>query len=85
MYLHLGQNVVVSASDIIGIFDLDNTTCSRATRDFLKSAEENGRIVSVADDLPRAFVVVNGGGGTLVYLTQLAAATLIRRGELIYR
>ena len=35
MYLHLGQSVVVPYGDIIGIFDLDNTTQSHLTRTFL--------------------------------------------------
>ena len=30
MYLHLGQETVVRERDIIGIFDLDNTTVSRS-------------------------------------------------------
>ena len=32
MYLHLGQSVVVPFRDVIGIFDLDTTTDSRAER-----------------------------------------------------
>ena len=35
MYLHLGSSVVIPQSDVLGIFDLDNTTSSRITRDFL--------------------------------------------------
>ena len=38
MYLHLGQSVVVPFRDVIGIFDLDTTTDSRITREFLKRA-----------------------------------------------
>jgi len=57
MYLHLGQNVVVPETDVIGIFDLDNTTCSRITRDFLSGAERSGRIISVSEELPNSFVV----------------------------
>ena len=57
MYLHLGQNVVVSDADVIGIFDLDNTTGSRITRNFLNEAEKAGRVTSVSDDLPKSFVV----------------------------
>ena len=39
MYLHLGQSVVVAYRDVIGIFDMDNTTSSRLTRNFLNQAE----------------------------------------------
>ena len=40
MYLHLGQETVVRERDIIGIFDLDNTTVSRHTRKTLNEAEK---------------------------------------------
>ena len=57
MYLHLGLNVVVPEADVIGIFDLDNTTGSHITRKFLSDAERSGRVVSVSDDLPKSFVL----------------------------
>ena len=45
MYLHLGQSVVVPFRDVVGIFDLDNTTSSIHTRKFLERAEKEGRVV----------------------------------------
>ena len=57
MYLHLGQNVVVPETTVIGVFDLDNTTGSRITRKFLSDAEKARRVISVSDELPKAFVV----------------------------
>ena len=32
MYLHIGASVVIPEQDVLGIFDLDNTTSSRITR-----------------------------------------------------
>ena len=52
MYLHLGQSVVVPFRDVVGIFDLDNTTASHRTRSFLTRAEKEGRVVNVSEDLP---------------------------------
>ena len=63
MYLHLGQDALVKTSDVIGIFDLDNTTVSKNTRDFLARAEKKGRVVNVAADLPKTFVVCGKGKG----------------------
>ena len=40
MYLHLGQSVVVPFQDVVGVFDLDNTTSSIHTRKFLERAEK---------------------------------------------
>ena len=45
MYLHLGQSVVVPYRDVIGLFDLDNTTSSHITRAALERAEREGRVV----------------------------------------
>ena len=82
MYLHLGQNVMVPESAVLGVFDLDNTTWSFRTRRFLERAEREGRVVSVGDDLPRSFVLVREGDGPpTVYITQLAPATLQKRAE----
>ena len=82
MYLHLGQSVVVRQKDILGIFDLDNTTSSFRTRKFLERAEREGRMVTVTDDLPKSFVVCQGKDGkAVVYLSQLSSATLRGRAE----
>ena len=77
MYLHLGQSVVVPHSRILGIFDLDNTSWSYKTREFLEQAELEGRVISVCDDLPRSFVVAGTEEGTAtVYISQLSSAAL---------
>ena len=82
MYLHLGQSVVVPYSRILGIFDLDNTSWSFKTREFLDQAQREGRVVEVSDDLPRSFVLAGGGDGpATVYISQLSSAALLGRVE----
>ena len=82
MYLHLGQSVVVPFRDVIGVFDMDNTTSSHLTRKFLERAEREGRVVNVSDDLPKSFTLCqNKAGEVTVYLSQLSSATLYKRME----
>lgn len=81
MYLHLGQNVVVSGKTIVGIFDMDNTTASHLTRFFLYGAEKAGQIVNIADDLPKSYIVCCDNGKVKVFLSQLSASTLFKRSE----
>ena len=82
MYLHLGQSVVVPFRDVIGVFDMDNTTSSHLTRKFLERAEREGRVVDVSGDLPKSFTVCRTGKGPpTVYLSQLSSATLLKRVE----
>lgn len=80
MYLHLGQNVMVPETAVLGVFDLDNTTWSFRTRRFLEQAEQEGRVISVGDDLPRSFVLVQEGNGPpAIYITALSSTALSAR------
>ncbi len=78
MYLHLGQDHIVKTSQILGIFDLDNTSTSKDTREFLRRAEQEGRVVNVSPELPKSFLVCAGPPCT-VYICQISAATLKKR------
>ncbi len=78
MYLSIGNDMAVRDSSILGIFDLDNTSTSRRTRDFLDSAEKEGQVVP-CDDLPKSFVLTSEYGFTRVHLTALSPATLEKR------
>lgn len=82
MYLHLGQNEIVPTSRVIGIFDLDNCSTSRRTRDFLAAAEREGVVLDVSGDLPKSFVVCDHPyHEQIVYLSQLNPSTLRSRAE----
>ncbi|HBT65772.1 MAG TPA: DUF370 domain-containing protein [Ruminococcaceae bacterium] len=84
MYLHLGQETVVRQSDIIGIFDMDKSTISKHSRQFLADAQKGGRVFNVSDDLPKTYVVcVDREGTETVYISQISSATLRRRAEFI--
>lgn len=93
MYLHIGNGMVVREAEILGIFDLENTSLSKATREFLAQAEKEKRVVNVTMEMPKAFVVAArreqrrpsagrcvSGLKTVVYITQVSAGTL--RGRL---
>ena len=78
MYLSLGNDMAVRESSIIGIFDMDNTSTSKRTREFLNRAEKEGGVVP-CDDLPKSFVLTAEYGLSRVYLTAYASATLEKR------
>ena len=75
MYLSIGSDLAVRDSSIIGIFDLDNTTTSKRTREFLNSAEKDGMVVP-CDDLPKSFILTDEYNMQRVFLTSLSASTL---------
>ena len=82
MYLHLGNHVVVRKRDVVGVFDLDNTSQSVLTRRYLAEAERSGSVVNAAGaELPKSFVVCTDGERQTVYLSQLNSSTLLKRSE----
>ncbi|HIY09191.1 MAG TPA: DUF370 domain-containing protein [Firmicutes bacterium] len=84
MYLHLGQDVVVRTEEIIGIFDMDNATVSRASKRYLAMAEKAGRVVNITGELPKTFVVCGDREGKItVYISQISSATLRKRTTFI--
>jgi len=81
MYHSLGNSMSVRERSIIGVFELDNTTCSPHTRSFLRQAEENGQVITVSEDLPKSFVLTREYGMDHVYLTQFASRQMAKRFE----
>ena len=79
MYLHLGNDVNVMIRDIVGIFDIENTTTGKNTSALLERATKEKRIVNVSPDLPKSFVVTHRNGEEKIYICQMSAATIRKR------
>lgn len=80
MYLHLGMDKVITFDEIIGIFDLDTTTVSKRTRDYLAKAEKAGIVENVCYDIPKSFIVCRDKNGSeKVYISQISSSTLLKR------
>ena len=78
MYLSIGNDMAVRDTSIIGIFDMDNTSTSKRTREFLERAEKEGNVVP-CDDLPKAYVLTMEYGFQRVHLSSLNTTTLEKR------
>lgn len=81
MYLHLGNDYIVNYRNIVGIFDIENSSTSALTRDFLSAAEKNKRVTYCTYELPKSFVVCFDDKNLeeRVYISQLSCATLLKR------
>ena len=77
MFIHLGENTVITDEKIIGIFDMDTSTVNKATRDYLSNAEKTGRVEYVNFDLPKSFIVTDDK----VYVSPINTSTLYKRSK----
>ncbi|MBE6771565.1 MAG: DUF370 domain-containing protein [Ruminococcaceae bacterium] len=84
MYLHLGMDKVITFDEIIGIFDLDTSTVSKSTRNYLAMAEKAGIVENICYDLPKSFIVCRDKNGKdKVYISQISSATLLKRTNFV--
>ena len=82
MYLNIGGDFSVRAESVIGVFDLDITSQSPRTREFLERAEKDGVVLDACDDIPKSFLVCDHPyHKQLVYISQLNTQTLQKRTE----
>lgn len=85
MYIHLGNEKLVRTDEIIGIFDLESTTVSKRTRDFLTKAEKAKEVVTITYELPKSFVVCAKPNTKKqkIYISQISSSTLLKRSGYI--
>ena len=81
MYLHLGEETVVNEKDIIGIFDIENTSVGKYTKEFLNASEKRGHIYNVSYEMPKSFIVCKAKEKETVYISQISVATLRKRNR----
>lgn len=81
MYIHLGEDTVVNSDSIIAMIDMENATVSKNTREFLKTAEKEKRVINVSESLPRSAILCSTKDGILVYISQISTSTLSKRAQ----
>ena len=82
MFIHIGQDTVVIDKEIIGIFDMDNTTVMKKTIDYLNNAEKEKSVINVSPfELPKSFIVCQTSKGKRIYISPVSVGTILRRIE----
>ena len=86
MFLHIGRDMIVRFDEIIGIFDIETTSTSKISREYLIPSPEK-EIISVTEELPKSFIVCKNRlksknlvqNTTKVYISQISSSTLLKR------
>lgn len=81
LFLHLGEDVVVPKSSVIGIFD--KTTCfnSISSKEFIEIAKSEKRIRQIgAENKVKTFIITQEG----IYLSPISSITLLKRSKDIF-
>ena len=79
MYLLLGSDTVVNTKNIISVLDLESTSVSKYSKEFLKIAQEEGFVRNVSEELPKSIVICEEQGQSVVYITNISTKALSGR------
>ncbi|MDR0903823.1 MAG: DUF370 domain-containing protein [Ruminococcus sp.] len=71
--IHLGEGVLVTRNDIVGIFDIEKTSANNSTRDYLRHLGK--KAVTITYDMPKSFLVTTDK----VYISKLATGVLKKK------
>ena len=83
MFLHIGGDVVIPIKNVIAILDIETTTISKDSKDFLRIAEEEGFIQAISEDLPKSFIITEVDKKSKIYLSPISSITLQKRSGFI--
>lgn len=59
MYLHIGNNKSIKKKTLIGIFDIESSSRSAVTKEFLKAQQKKGAVENISPDLPKSIVLTD--------------------------
>ena len=80
MYIDIDTDFLIESDDVVGIFDLDNTTTNKFTNDFLNTLQKENKITYLVSDIPKSFILMNDGS---VYVMELSSQILKKRFEFL--
>ncbi|MBE6894512.1 MAG: DUF370 domain-containing protein [Ruminococcaceae bacterium] len=80
MYIDIATDFLIKEEDIVGIFDLDNTTAAgKYTINYLNEMQKAGKVTYLIKDIPKSFVVTKNGQ---VFVVELSSQILKKRLEI---
>ncbi|MGM0420036.1 MAG: extracellular matrix regulator RemB [Bacillota bacterium] len=79
MFLHIGNDNMIKAKDVVLIGDMSSIKESEITQEFLKTAEEEGFIIDQTEDKSesRSFILT----GEKIFFSIISTSTLEKRME----
>ena len=80
MFLHLGNDISVYYRDVIAVLDMETSTTMRESREFRKTCEEEGFLITIAPgEMPKSVIIAEKNGQSAVYVSPIAASTIRKR------
>jgi hypothetical protein len=77
LYIHLGGEKIVRASEVVAIFDISIEQYSKLSKQFTDHVRQSKRAETIGDEEPKSIVVT----ADKVYYSPISSMTLKRRAN----
>ncbi len=77
MFLFIGGDTSIRASEVVGIFNIEECSVSRVTADYLAACQKSGKIADLTSDLPKSFIVTT----SRTYISNVSNDTIRKRAK----
>ncbi|MBO4897951.1 MAG: DUF370 domain-containing protein [Clostridia bacterium] len=81
MYINIGGDFILKDSDIVAIMDIENTSTSKITKEFLRKIGKS--VINISDELPKSFIITKERGKTNLYISPVSSGTLYKRVKIV--
>lgn len=79
MFLHLGENIMIRTKDIVMIFNVETSSYSGDTLNFLKLAEEDGFVEKIGHEKLKSCIIAEVNRKSKIFLSPISSVTLLKR------
>jgi hypothetical protein len=80
MFIHLGGEKIIRASELIAIFDVSIEKSSKISKQFLNEAAKEKRVEVIGEEECKSLVVTK----TTVYYSPISSTTLKKRANQLF-
>jgi extracellular matrix regulatory protein B len=77
MYIHLGGEKIIRASQLVAIFDISIEQSSKLSRQFVAQAQKNKEVEMIGEEEPKSIVVTE----QKVIYSPISSSTLKKRAH----
>jgi extracellular matrix regulatory protein B len=78
MFVHLGEDILIDAKSIVAIINAENSMGASSTKEFLKTAQEEGSVQKIGGEYTSIVVT-----DKIIYLSPISSQTLKKRAGYI--
>lgn len=79
MFIHLGGDTLINSKRIIAILNVDSVLGANSSKEFLKTAQEEGFIANIGQEEYKSIVITDKD----IYLSLISTLTLKKRASFV--